>query len=626
MKTKKSGLVKKIIIIAIVIIFTATAVPVFFYFYNQYLNIPNFTNPQNNYISVSKSTAFPGEELTYHINIKNEGRRPVFDMVIKTDIPPYTSFSESISKTKYEIKDGNINFFIENLDIDQSKKITYTVKIENPVDNNTLITSSTFELSYKRPGTDEILNHTFPTQLLTLIKSKPDFSNSGLNITDENSEYLRMGDTLKVVLNIKNTGNMNAKDIKIKNIIPQNTSYIDKSFTPDTAHLEKDDKGYFIEIEEVEVNQYTYINYSLRVNSGLKDSTEILFNPDIEFDSESHVIGEKKLIVRAFPDLTNFAISAQDESGGDLLSGDIISYTISVTNSGDGDAYNVVITNPIPQHTSFVSTSLDEASISWSENKNYFNLILPVLEPEKTITYSYRVEVGSNINFGTKISNQCTLDSDNFDQISSNAVANTVISNYSYRVVVMGDSQVAYASWPAILKQAMEQNYPYGDFNFHVSGKGGETLPMGYSRMLSQGIMGLSPYIFIINYGTNDAFAPYGALRTHPDSYAKTLAAMIDTIRNSTGALVVVMSTGPSNEILHPYHTNENLSKINNITRQVCSQKGAVFVDVFTPMVQTGDPNQFLSDGLHYNDRGSQFAASAAFSTISKHLNRYGTR
>ncbi len=182
-------------------------------------------------------------------------------------------------------------------------------------------------------------------------------------------------------------------------------------------------------------------------------------------------------------------------------------------------------------------------------------------------------------------------------------------------IVVLGDSQVADPRvWPEYLRGLMQQSYPQYDFRLYKSGKGGEVITQGASRMSS--LYSYRPSIYIINYGTNDANGPHvGSYRVPPSSFGSTLSQMIDKIRKDTGAIVVVMSTAPSydRERSHPMG---NLSAMNSEAQRICQLKGAVYVDVFNSMVATGNYVPYLSDGLHYSDAGSQFAATVALNAI----------
>lgn len=182
-------------------------------------------------------------------------------------------------------------------------------------------------------------------------------------------------------------------------------------------------------------------------------------------------------------------------------------------------------------------------------------------------------------------------------------------------IVVLGDSQVVNPRvWPEYLKGLMQQNYPQYDFRLYKSGKGGEVITQGASRVSS--LYAYRPSIYIIHYGTNDANGPHvGSFRVQPSTFGSTLSQMIDKIRRETGAMVVVMSTGPSynREQSHPMG---NLSTMNSEAQRICQAKGALYVDVFNAMVATGNHAAYLSDGLHYNDAGSQFVATIALNAI----------
>jgi lysophospholipase L1-like esterase len=183
-------------------------------------------------------------------------------------------------------------------------------------------------------------------------------------------------------------------------------------------------------------------------------------------------------------------------------------------------------------------------------------------------------------------------------------------------IVVLGDSQVADPrKWPEYLAGIMKQNYPQYEFRLYKSGVGGEIIPQGINRVSS--LYPYRPSIYIINYGTNDANGPYvGSYRVAPATFGSYLGQMIDRIRSDTGAIVVVMSTAPSYD-REQSHPMGNLANMNNEARRVAQLKGAVYVDVFNSMINTGNYSPYLSDGLHYSDLGSQFAAQVALNAIS---------
>ncbi|MDZ7836836.1 MAG: hypothetical protein U5N58_02225 [Actinomycetota bacterium] len=219
------------IIIIIVALILAIAIPVGYIFYLDYLNTPNFVSSSSNYITVSAQQASPGDELTYTINLANEGRKDVTDVHITTDMPQYTSISSQDIDYLEHVDRETISFMVGLIKVGQSRQLTYTVTVDNPLDHGTVIANNSFKITYRRQGEQEKIEKKFETSLETAVESNIDFAESYYKITDENGEYIRMGDNLNIVFFIKNSGNMIAEDVKIKGIIPDNTGYVEGSFT-----------------------------------------------------------------------------------------------------------------------------------------------------------------------------------------------------------------------------------------------------------------------------------------------------------------------------------------------------------------------------------------------------------
>ncbi|MGM0365290.1 MAG: GDSL-type esterase/lipase family protein [Actinomycetota bacterium] len=613
------------IIVVLAALVLSIAIPVAYISYLDYLDVPNFVSAQSNYIVVSKDEASPGDTLTYIINLANEGRKEVTDVVVTTDIPEHTRLvSRDIDYLK-SADDKTLSFLIGSLEVGQKKKLSFVVELDNPLDNETVISNNTLDITYRRSDSVEQINKKFETSLKTTVISSIDFSESYYKITGQNSEYLRMGDILNVVFFVKNSGNMLASDVTLLGIIPDNTAYVDGSFTSDSAYMDVVGGREAIRLDSVGPNEKIFINYSLEVSSGLGDNTRVVFEPAIEGGFGQTPLENKELMVRAFPQFDGFVLAGVDENGGDLLPNETIKYTVTFKNTGDGSAYDVFVENSIPENTTFIDSDIDPSLFRWEAPDRVFSVRAAELSPGEEFSYYYRVKVDGGLYYGTKVTNTSTLIYQE-ERLESESVTHSVVSNYSYNVAIMGDSQVSNTQWVGQLNSLFEQSYPYGSFNFIKSGRGGETVDMGYNRMLSSGILDQSPYIFIINYGTNDADTSSGYYRIAPETFRYYLGAMIDTIKTNTGAMVVVMSTGVVNEELKISHLNSDLTTYNNIASQICAERGAVFVDVFGPMLQSENPNQLLADGLHYNSSGDQLAARIAFNTISGQLNKHGVR
>jgi uncharacterized repeat protein (TIGR01451 family) len=108
-----------------------------------------------------------------------------------------------------------------------------------------------------------------------------------------------------------------------------------------------------------------------------------------------------------------------------------INYTIRVTNTGNADATDVLLTDTLPlsvSYVSLISSTNGSGSISGpSRNGNIVALSLSKLEPAKTLVATIEVTVTATVS-GTTLSNFANAKSNATGLITSNIVAHTVIT------------------------------------------------------------------------------------------------------------------------------------------------------------------------------------------------------
>lgn len=117
------------------------------------------------------------------------------------------------------------------------------------------------------------------------------------------------------------------------------------------------------------------------------------------------------------------------KSGDEAVAlGGQITYSLTVYNAGPDDAFNVVLTDVIPAHTSFVSASTSTGSVSFDGTTLTVNV--GTLPFDSTAVASLVVQVDQNTPRGTNISNTVTGSTDSVDPDPSNnsATAETAIT------------------------------------------------------------------------------------------------------------------------------------------------------------------------------------------------------
>ena len=95
--------------------------------------------------------------------------------------------------------------------------------------------------------------------------------------------------------------------------------------------------------------------------------------------------------------------------GAEVKTGDTVTYTINVTNKGEGAANNVIIRDPIPQGTTLVNGSAQCSIAGVSASNVQINgrdglaWIIPQLKPGETATVSFAVTVNELKQAGTNV-------------------------------------------------------------------------------------------------------------------------------------------------------------------------------------------------------------------------------
>src|ERR1041384_759406 len=117
------------------------------------------------------------------------------------------------------------------------------------------------------------------------------------------------------------------------------------------------------------------------------------------------------------------------KSGDEAVAlGGQITYSLTVYNAGPDDAVNIVLTDALPAHTSFVNASTNTGSVSFDSTTLTVNV--GTLPFDATAVATLVVQVDQNTPRGTIISNTVTGTSNTSDPDASNnsAEASTAVS------------------------------------------------------------------------------------------------------------------------------------------------------------------------------------------------------
>ena len=617
-KVAKKGVIKEgemkrisawvwIVITAVVIAIAAVAGAYYYFFY--YMKI-NFEDNEFNFITSDTDGAVkPDDFITYTINFKNTGNTTVNDIIVLASIPENTTFSNS-SETGELDSAGIIEFNIDELAKDEEGNVSYTIEVNKPLDDGVLIKNSEVTLKYQARDSEEVYKIT--RSLENTVESSPVFSEFDIEMTDENGGNPNMGDAVLFDINLENTGDMNASDIKVLCEVSPKLSVLESSISK-SGKYDKTAGIISWDIDKLNIEDPQNFSFRVKISGNFNHLEKFKTIASVEYigsvENEVSIEGE----VWAFPDFSQSLGSVADINGGSVWAGDTLRYTINVKNTGLRAGEDFKLFCPIPSGASYISKSGTSEGISWNDEIGGLHWDIDRLDVGEEKILTFDVTIGSSMAGGGQIEADFYIEGDQ-QNVEIEPIFINVRSYIFQTVVCMGDSQIVHTNWPAVLDSLLEGTYPHAEFKTIGSGIPQETSYLG-ARRFDSTVGCYNPQIIVIGYGTNDTGGGISLFRN----------GMIDLINKakSTGATVLVHSIGYIDSRKHP--EKKSFTTYNNVLREVCASCGVPYIDLCSSMAQ--DPGRYLdSDGMHLSSEGGSLLARLVFNTIVNYLDGDGQR
>ena len=180
----------------------------------------------------------------------------------------------------------------------------------------------------------------------------------------------------------------------------------------------------------------------------------------------------------------------------------------------------------------------------------------------------------------------------------------------SVRIIAFGDSITAGggASEPGLIlwerwAGALREKYPRARIEAVNGATGGDTTVQGLQRLQAK-VLEQKPDLVLIGFGMNDHNRP--GLGVPLDAFASNLRTMIDRIRASTGAEIILFSAFPPNPKW--YYGSHSMAAYADATERVALEEHCAFADVYhvwTSIAARKKPEDLLANDInHPNDFG----------------------
>ncbi len=384
-----------------------------------------------------------GDIITYTVHVRNTGNITLASVIITDDIPAYTAF---VNADDGIIPDatGKLTWTLTNIPVGGADVTrSFVVRVATDLTGATSIINTAGidngDGSGVHPSTPPDPNdpdsphpNPDPNDPSTEVpveqdKSSVNWKSAAYTGTGVNG-MVKAGDEITYTIHVRNTGNVKLENVMISDLIPAYTSFVsaDGGITPDaTGKLTWTIPEVLLGADAVRsfkvkvVNDLTgagYITNTADVDNGdgtgghpttpsdPNDPGNPHPNPDPNDPSTEVPVDNGK-------NSDNWKSASYTGTGanGGVTTGDLITYTIHVRNSGNATLTNVVISDNIPVYTEFVSA---EGNIVPSAGKLTWTIAdIPVGGTD--VTRSFTVRVVEDLTGAVSITNTAGVDNGN---------------------------------------------------------------------------------------------------------------------------------------------------------------------------------------------------------------------
>ncbi len=353
--------------------------------------------------SVNRSTAAPGELLTYALAYQNSGNAAATAVVLTDTLPARTTFVSASGGGTYA--NGVVTWNLGTVAAGASGVVTLVVQLDAvfPDGTTTVANTAVLQSGSTPPASGGTSTVVTAAPVLTLSKAV-DLSTAS------------PGQLLTYTLSYQNSGNSDAAQVVVTDAVPARTTFVSASNGGTLAN------GVVTwSVGTVPAGATGSVTLTVRLDATFPNGLTAVSNSAVVRSATTGPTPSNTVVttVSAAPSLS----LTKSVDSATAVPGQLLTYTLGYANTGNADASGVVLVDPLPARTTFVSAShggtLDaDGTVRWSIGA------VPV-GTSGAVTLTVRLDAVFPAG-QTVVSNTAVLQSQEVNPVPSNDVPTTV--------------------------------------------------------------------------------------------------------------------------------------------------------------------------------------------------------
>ncbi|MCQ3830866.1 DUF11 domain-containing protein [Microbulbifer elongatus] len=332
------------------------------------------------------SPAVPGDTITYTINYGNRGNLPATGVVITESLPDYVDFDPA-DNPGWVLNGDTLTYDLGELAAGEDGSVELIVTVIDPVPSGVEQTSNTVSIDGDESnGFDPTPDDNTDTDI-TPIDAAPDY------VADKTNDFvgpIQPGDSVSWTIEISNQGNQDGTGVVVTDTLPDVSLFT--NFTASNGGVIDLDTGTVTwDIGDLAAGEAITLTLSAEVAESVPTTIPTQTNTVVVDDDGSNgpdPTPDNNTDETEF-DITYVDLAIDKDDGGVTAApGDTLVYTLDYANNGTQEATGVIITETLPEYTTFDTANSDPR---WVQNGNTLTLDLGTLAAGETGSVDFAV-------------------------------------------------------------------------------------------------------------------------------------------------------------------------------------------------------------------------------------------